>query len=76
MSASDLVTLIDGPTVPLAALRFAWALENRGLSMRLDGSGHLLVGPGAQLTAEDRALIRNHRDDLITLISYEAPRVQ
>lgn len=76
MSASELVTLVNGPNVPLAALQLAWSLEDRGLTLRLDDAGGLLVGPGAQLTAEDRVLIRAHRDELITLTRYEPPRAQ
>jgi hypothetical protein len=75
MSASDFVTLIDGPVVPLAALRLAWSLEDRGLTLRLDKAGGLLVGPGVQLTAEDRALIHAHRDELIALVRYTPPGV-
>lgn len=62
------VVLRGGLSVPLAALRVLWDLEDRGLTVRLaDGSG-LLVGPPRRLTDADRSAIRRHRDQLIRLV--------
>lgn len=75
MSATDLVTLRGGLTLPLAALRLAWALEERGLHMGVDGD-MLTIGPPALLTDDDRALIRRWKPHLLAIITYIPPGVQ
>ncbi len=76
-TASDsIVILRGGLTVSLPALRVLWDLENRGLTIRLDADGGLLVGPRDRLTPADRELIHRHRDQLIALVSYEPETVQ
>ena len=56
-------------TVELAALRFLWSLEERGLVVRGDGP-NLLVGPGRALTNADRAAVREHKQALLALLAY------
>ena len=69
-SVSELVTLRGGVSVPVAALRVLWGLEERALDVRLAADGALLVGPAERLTPDDRAAIREHRDTLRELVSY------
>lgn len=69
-SESELISLRDGLSVPLSALRVLWDLEYRGLQVELSDHGTLLIGPGGQLTGQDREAIRRHRDELIQLVDY------
>jgi hypothetical protein len=66
----SLIVLGNGQAVPIDALRVLWQLEIRGLTIRLDGDGGLLVGPRRSLSEADRAAIRRHRDELIALVRY------
>jgi hypothetical protein len=71
MTPSDFVTLRSGLTLPLAALQFAWHLEERGLHMGvLDDL--LTVGPRDLLTPADRDLIRRWKLHLLAIVSYSA----
>ncbi len=63
----ELVTLKDGLSVSLAALRVLWNLEERGLDLRAEGDV-LLIRPRSRLTAADDAAIRSYRDELLTLV--------
>jgi hypothetical protein len=48
VSASDVVTLRGGLTLPLAAIRLTFELENRGLQLLVDAGGDvLIVGPSS-----------------------------
>jgi hypothetical protein len=71
MSTSDpvLVVLKSGLSVPVDALTLLWRLEDRGLSLRPDGDA-LVVSPREHLTDDDRAAIRQHRDELLALVRY------
>lgn len=69
-SRPELIPLRGGLTVPLAALLVLWDLEDRGLTIELSDHGTLLVGPGRQLTGQDREAIQRHRDELIQLVDY------
>ena len=69
MSAADSITLRGGCVVPLSALQFCWALEDRGLNLQLDGDD-ILVHPRTLLTDTDRAAIRELRPYLKALIAY------
>lgn len=74
--SSELVPLKDGPAVPLAAILLHLALEERGFSVRVEGS-LLCIAPASQLTAADHAAIRQHRDALFGIATYcETARVQ
>jgi hypothetical protein len=70
-TAAEIVTLRGGLAVSLPALQFCWSLEDRGCYLRIaaDGVG-LLVGPRAYLTNEDRAAIKQYRDELVALVRY------
>lgn len=50
-------------------------LLNAGLRIEADDTG-LIVGPAGLLTDEDRAAIREHRDDLLRLVLDPDPRVR
>jgi hypothetical protein len=77
MNASELVTLRSGISVPLVALQLLWHLEDRGLNVRVDADGSVLVGPHRRLTDHDRGLIREYRDDLRRIVAgVEAEAVQ
>jgi hypothetical protein len=69
-SASNIVVLRGGVSVPLPAFMLALDLENRGFTLDLDTDESLLVGPGARLTDEDRAAIQGWREDLKRIIRY------
>jgi hypothetical protein len=73
MSDSRFVTLRGGLTLPFAAVRFAWNLEDRGVRLSFDSAADVLsVGPRELLTDDDRALIRRFKPHLIALVGYNA----
>lgn len=75
MNGSDFVTLRGGLTLPLAAVRLAFDLEERGLHLRVDDEGTVLsVGPGDRLTDDDRLLIRRWKAHLVAIVAYNADR--
>lgn len=61
------VILRSGWSVPLPALQLLWDLEARGFTVAL-AAGTLRVSPRSQLTADDDASIRRHRDALFALV--------
>ena len=68
LTASEIVVLGNaGISVTREALTLLWSLEDRGLIVELD-DGDLLVGPRGQLTGADRQGIREHKDELISLV--------
>ena len=67
VSEGTLVVLRPGVSVTQEALQVLWALEDRGLTVQLDGQ-ELLVGPQHQLTPADRLAIRKHKDELLSLL--------
>ena len=69
-SRPEIVVLKGGHSATVAALRLLWSLEDRGLTIALEDEEHLLVGPRADLTPGDRALIREHKPELIHLVRY------
>jgi hypothetical protein len=75
-ACDDSVTLTGGLTVPLLALQVLWGLENRGVSLTVDGDS-LIVNPRQLITDVDRVAIRQLKRHLIALVGYEAvPGVQ
>jgi RNase P/RNase MRP subunit p29 len=72
-TAEDMVTLRDGPTVAVDAVKLVFDLEARDIAMRVDG-GDLVVRPRQKLTAQDVERLRLHRDDLLRIAVYEAPK--
>lgn len=74
-TTSETVVLRGGLSVPLAALRLLWSLEDRGLVIRLDPTGELRIGPREYLTDADRANIRRWRDALAAAVAYCDTRV-
>jgi hypothetical protein len=75
LSASDFVTLIGGPTIPVEALRLALTLESRGVVLGVR-DGDLCAGPCQLLTDADRAAIRRWRNHLMALATYQPEPVQ
>jgi hypothetical protein len=67
--ASEAVTLKGGYIVSLDALQLLWNLETRGLNLEEEGQ-QLAVSPRSLLTDDDRARIRQHRDELLQLVRY------
>jgi len=47
-------------------------LFGRGLRLRADDDGRLIVSPGDLLTDDDRAAIRQHKDELLAIVDYAA----
>ena len=73
-SAEAVIGLKGGLVVHLAVLRLLWSLEDRGLRLKSVGN-RLRVQPVKNLTAEETAAIRRHRDQLLTLSSHEPSEV-
>ena len=69
-TAPDTVVLKGGTVVSLPALRVLWDLEARGLDIRLGTDGRILVGPNTRLDDHYRALIHEHKHELIALVRY------
>lgn len=67
--ASEMVVLRPGFVVSRAAFHLLCNLERRELTIERDGE-QLAVGPKTKLTNGDRAQIREHRDELLSLIDY------
>ena len=47
-------------------------LFGRGLRLRADDDGWLIVSPGELLTDDDRVAIRRHKGELLTIVAYAA----
>jgi hypothetical protein len=75
LSASDFVLLKGGLTLPLAALRLTWDLENRGLELTTEGGDILIAGPRERLTDDDRAALRRWKRHILVLLAYNPPEV-
>lgn len=67
---TEYVSLADGLIVRLSALMLLWGLEERGCTIRREPDGALFVGPSGLITDAERAAIRFHRDELLTLLAY------
>jgi len=53
------------------------ALFGRGLRLRADDDGRLIVSPGDRLTDDDRVAIRRHKGELLAIVDYaDAPLLQ
>lgn len=50
------------------AMHIVNRLAARGLDFKVDDCGRLLVRPRGLLTDDDRADIRNHRDDILAIV--------
>jgi len=48
------------------------ALFGRGLRLRADDDGRLIVSPGDRLTDDDRVAIRRHKGELLLIVAYAA----
>ncbi len=66
------VTLTGGLIVPLPVLQALWALEDRGVHLRLDGET-IIANRRGLLTDADRAVIRRWRAHVVELLTYASP---
>ena len=73
--AETVVVLRGGLSIPLAAMQLLWNLEDRGFTLCSEAD-RLVVAPRSQLTPDDDALIRQHRDALLALVRYVEETVQ
>lgn len=67
--AAGHVLLRSGISVPLAALRVCWQLEDRGCRLRVEGD-ELTVGPRNLLTDSDRGALRRWRDEIRAVVQH------
>jgi len=52
-------------------------LFGRGLRLRADDDGRLIVSPGELLTDDDRVAIQHHKSELLAIVDYaDAPLLQ
>jgi len=54
--------------VPDPALHLLWSLEERGVSIRIDDDGLLVMKPMSKIPESDRKLIRRYRSHLLHLV--------
>ena len=66
--AMTTITLRDDLRVPLPALEWLWAIEARGIDVTLDPTGTCLLVDTSQLTARERALLRNLHNEIVTVV--------
>jgi hypothetical protein len=70
----ETVTLKGGFVIALEVLQLAWRLEESGITLSVDPTDHaLLVSPADQVSAEDVALLRQYKSELVRLLTYVAP---
>jgi hypothetical protein len=71
--ATAFVVLKGGLTMPLEALRLAWALEDRGATFAVDGDDLVVEAAPEFLTEDDRVAITTWRVHLKAIATYQAP---
>ena len=69
------VVLKGGLTLPLEALKLAWALEDRGATFAVDGEDLVVDGPSGLLTDADQVAIRRWKLHLMAMATYRPPEV-
>jgi hypothetical protein len=69
------VVLKGGLTLPLEALKLAWALEDRGATFAVDGKDLVVDGPSGLLTDADQVAIRRWKLHLMAMAIYRPPEV-
>jgi hypothetical protein len=74
LTATDIVVLRGGVSVPAAAYLLAIDLESRGVHLAGDGDD-LVVGPRDRLTDADRDALRQLKPYVLLLVGYRAPEV-
>jgi hypothetical protein len=70
--SEPVVVLKGGVVLPLAAVRFAFDLEQRGFQLRVEAGDALFVGPRDRLTEDDRVRIRAWKSYLLLILTYDA----
>jgi hypothetical protein len=77
IDGTEVVTLRNGDTLPVAVLRLAWSLEDRGIVMREDGDKLKLSRKDGQgtplLSSEERAAVTRWKTHLLAIVSYKPP---
>lgn len=71
-ASRPLVVLRSGVSVTQKAVRLLWALEARGLTMRLDGGLLVVTGRQSQFTTTDLLAISARADELMALVHVRA----
>jgi hypothetical protein len=69
-TASDLVVLRGGLTLPTSVVVAALDLESRGFTMRAEPDGRLVTSPGSRLTDVDRRFLAEHKAELLAIVAY------
>ena len=67
----SIVMLRPGICAPLEAIELLWRLEERGLSVAMEGE-RLAIGPRILITDNDRAAIRRLSGHLQTCVQCQA----
>jgi hypothetical protein len=70
MPGCDYVIMRSGLVIPANLLRRLWALEERGVHIRLDGED-VVVGPRRLLDDGDLAFIREHKALVLSILAGE-----
>jgi len=66
----EMITFPDGLTVACAALRYAWTLEDEGITMRVVGDD-LVLSPASLVRGRpDLDVLRRHKSDLKKIAEY------
>lgn len=65
----EIVTLRDGPTLPLDVILFALDLEARGITLHVDGDS-LWASPERLITLDDAARIGDCQEELVAIVKY------
>ena len=73
-TASNFVTLKNGPTLPLEPWLLALRLEAKGLRLSVEGD-ELVVQPGGHLSTEERPEIRRWKLHLMAIAAYETATI-
>ena len=68
-SDCDLIPLINGPVVSLAAVRLLRDLEDRGIDVAAQGDT-LQVRPGSALTDGDLAALTRWKQHILAVLGY------
>lgn len=70
----EMISLVDGPTLPLEALLVAVDLEFRGFAFRVEGDALRLVSDSetvrVSLTENDRSAIKRWKAHLLVVVAY------
>lgn len=69
------ITLKNGPTLPVEALELALDLERRGIPLATDANHQFVVPTDPALSEADHAAIARWRHHLAAAVEYRAPEI-